>query len=276
MHSFLCLYILSLAVSAFSTPLETETQVLTQRFNPDATEVHAHQARSPVHYPLRSPHRRSITHKTRLTSMAASNYTVRGYLQVLDESYSSLGFVSKEYNKYGEYGLLTNDSADYLSVSLDMDETSSKNGLMSTTVSPCTPALTIHPSCIILGQNGPFAAYPFFGAIVGFNSTSNDLGQGNYDYSVFGGTVQRSAGAAAIQGGNSFTHLTGKPKSIETAIFSHNQSSNEVSCYWVNRDGSRPETYMGFSGQEGDKTAFANKYGSNMIYWITLKLVPVH
>jgi hypothetical protein len=102
-------------------------------------------------------------------------------LQVLDESYSSLGFVSKEYNKYGEYGVLTNNSADYLSISLDMDETSSKNGHMSTIVSPYTPALAIHPSCIILGQNGPLAAYPFFGAIVGFNSTSNDLGQGNYE-----------------------------------------------------------------------------------------------
>src|SRR6266576_6872145 len=111
MRSFLCLYILSLAVSAFSTPFETETQVLTQRFNPDATEVHAHQTRSPVselsqlqdkrltnaerlarHYPLRPPHRRSTIRerarpapiskrvnrsvdKTRLTSMAASNYT---------------------------------------------------------------------------------------------------------------------------------------------------------------------------------------------------------
>lgn len=107
--------------------------------------------------------------------------SVRGYLQVLDESYSSLGFVSKEYNKYGEYGVLTNDSADYLLVSLNMDEASSKSGVMSTVVSPYMHALSIHASRVLLGQNGPLAAYPFFGAIVGFNSTSNDLGQGNYE-----------------------------------------------------------------------------------------------
>ena len=41
-----------------------------------------------------------------------------------------------------------------------------------------------------------------------------------FSYSVFGGTVQRSAGTAATQGGNSFTHLTGITNSIETAIVS--------------------------------------------------------
>ena len=95
-----------------------------------------------------------------------------------------------------------------------------------------------------------------------------DTADSSVSYSVFGGTVQRSAGAAAIQGGNSFAHITGISRLIETAIvsdrlnstmedvktlpqFSHNQSSNEVSCYWVNEDGSRPETYIGLNGQEG-------------------------
>lgn len=82
MRSFLCLCILSLAASALSTPLETEIQDSSQSFNPRATDIHAHQSRSPVselsqlqdkrltnaerlarHYPLRRPHRRSITRK---------------------------------------------------------------------------------------------------------------------------------------------------------------------------------------------------------------------
>ncbi|KAF8735147.1 hypothetical protein AX14_002654 [Amanita brunnescens Koide BX004] len=181
MRSFLCLCILSLAASAFSSPLATETQESSQSFNPYATHSRVHHARSPVselsqlqdkrltnaerlakHYPLRRPHRRSITHQLRSTSAVASNYTTKGYLQVLGEGHRSLGFVAKEYNKYGEYGVLTNDSADYLLVSVDMDEASSRNGVISTV-------------------NGPLAAYSFFGAIGGFNSTSNDLGDGSYE-----------------------------------------------------------------------------------------------
>ena len=46
-----------------------------------------------------------------------------------------------------------------------------------------------------------------------------------FSYSVFGGTVQRSAGTAATQGGNSFTHLTGITNSIETAIVSGHLNS---------------------------------------------------
>lgn len=46
-----------------------------------------------------------------------------------------------------------------------------------------------------------------------------------FSYSVFGGTIQRSAGTAATQGGNSFTHLTGITNSIETAIVSGHLNS---------------------------------------------------
>ena len=62
-------------------------------------------------------------------------HSTRGYLQVLGEDHRSLGFVGKEYNKYGEYGVLTNDPADYLLVSMHMDKASSQNGVVSTVVS---------------------------------------------------------------------------------------------------------------------------------------------
>ena len=70
---------------------------------------------------------------------------------MLGEGHRSLGFVAKEYNKYGEYGVLTNDSADYLLVSMDMDEASSWNGVISTVVSICTFYSTIHELSILLG-----------------------------------------------------------------------------------------------------------------------------
>lgn len=108
-------------------------------------------------------------------------HSARGYLHVLGEDHRSLGFVGKEYNKYGEYGVLTNDSADYLSASIYMDKASSQNGVVSTVVSANAFSFTIDESYILLGQNGPLATYPFFGAIGGFSSTSNDLGMGSYE-----------------------------------------------------------------------------------------------
>ena len=57
-----------------------------------------------------------------------------------------------------------------------------------------------------------------------------DTADSSVSYSVFGGTVQRSAGAAAIQGGNSFTHLTGMSRSIETAIVSGRLKLDDGRC----------------------------------------------
>ena len=106
--------------------------------------------------------------------------SIKGYLEVIDsENRQALGYISKDYNQFGEYGVLTNDSADYLLVSLDVVRAGGTpwNTVISTIVSIRE---SFSHLLLIPGKNGPLAAYPFFGAITGFNSTSGDLKEGYY------------------------------------------------------------------------------------------------
>lgn len=279
MRPSLCFCLLSLTFSTLATPFTTAVQELTQRFNPHATDVHPHPVRSPAFklsqlddnrltnamrlamgYPLKPPRRRATLHKSR----SMLNATARGYMEVVDaDSHQLLGYVSNAYNKYGEYGVLTNNSAGYLLASLAMDGPPSGSSVISTI-------------------NGPLATYPFFGLISGFDSTSADLKEGHYNYAVFGGTVRRPANSPATQGDNSFARFTGITRPIETAIFSYDLSSNEIGCHWVNEDGSTPITYLGYNEQEaalfvtGDMASFTDKYGTSSVRWVTLKLISEH
>ncbi|KAK2466707.1 hypothetical protein APHAL10511_000965 [Amanita phalloides] len=268
MRPSLCFFILSLAAYTLATRRFSPRSPLSElsQYN---DKLFTNAMRLSMGYPLKRPHRRSNIREratdfaTRQSSSDASNSTTSGYLEVLDSGHRLLGHISNKYNKYGEYGVLTNNSADRLVVSLQTDHASPHHAVISTI-------------------NGALAAYPFFGVISGFGSTSGDLKEGHYDYAVFGGTVQRPANFPPTHGKNSFTHFTGIRKSIETAVFAYNPSSNEVTCHWINNDGSRPKTYIGFNGQEatlfitGDKDAFSHKYGSNSIHWVTLNLIPIH
>ncbi|KAF8634093.1 hypothetical protein AX15_001094 [Amanita polypyramis BW_CC] len=252
MRPSLCIFVLSLIATSFATRFTAVAEEPTRRFNPGPTEVRARCTRSPwlelsqledsyltngmrlaKGYPPKPPHRRTVIHNLRSTQ----NATIEGYLEVIDsENRQTLGHISKEYNKFGEYGMLTNNSTEYLLVSLNMNMVWTGDGSWN---------------AIISTINGPLAAYPFFGAITGFNSTSDDLKEGHYNYAVFGGTVSRLASSHPMQGGNSFAHLTGIHNSIETAIFSYNPSTSEIQCRWVNGDGSEPTTFIGLDSQEG-------------------------
>ena len=87
MRPSLCICILSLLATSLATPLATSTEGQAQRFNPDATEVHAHRIGSPwsglsqlednrltnavrltMGYPLKPPHRRTVI-RERVTAL---------------------------------------------------------------------------------------------------------------------------------------------------------------------------------------------------------------
>jgi len=127
--------------------------------------------------------------------------------------------------------------------------------------------------------NGPLAAFPYFGAISGYNCATSDLGVGSSDYAVLGGTVRRPANSLPMDGGNSFTRLTGISRTIENAIFSYNTSTGEIEIHWANGYGQTPTVFLGYNSAEaalfitGDKRSFINAYGSKYVRWVTLSLI---
>lgn len=120
----------------------------------------------------------------------------------------------------------------------------------------------------ITTTNGPNAAYPFFGGIVGFSSTSDNIGPGSYNYVYIGGTTFTSPGAVPTAGANSFTAATGINEDIESSIWSIS-ASNILSAQWVNTNSSSPATFMTLVQSQhilaltGDLTTFTNAFGAN-------------
>ncbi|PFH51729.1 hypothetical protein AMATHDRAFT_46898 [Amanita thiersii Skay4041] len=240
--SFLCF--LALVVSSI-VALATPTSTI--RFNPTESEFKARQHNTPGSslsqlearqltnaqrlargYPLKPPIRRSLSLKK--ASRSGLNATLNGYLQV-SENGQVLGYVSKRFNKQGEYGILTDKPGDYLSVSLESGEAVLGNADISTV-------------------NGPLATFPFFGGMTGFTSTSSDLNPGVSNYIVFGGVVQRPPHSTPAAGRNSFTDRTGFPTNIESAIFVIDKSTFKIKCRWVNSDGKTVEPFLGYHGSE--------------------------
>jgi hypothetical protein len=173
-----------------------------------------------------------------------------GYIEVNNSS----TFVSNTFNGFGEY-TITNNLADALTVSFDPSSSS--------------------PFSITATNNPGSAAFPFFGAIVGFASSSANLGSGNANYTYTGGTIATAVGAIPTIGSNSFTTATGISEAIETAIWSIS-NSDILTAQWINTDGSKPTTFIVTStaqGNEilltGDPTAFINSFGSATVDTLT-------
>jgi hypothetical protein len=86
-----------------------------------------------------------------------------------DNNGGSVGPVGRSFNVYGEYGVSSN-SADPVALSFAVPN----NG----------------DSFDITASNAAVPSLPYLGGIVGFASTSSNLGPGSFNYIVLGGTAQ--------------------------------------------------------------------------------------
>ncbi|OJT08766.1 hypothetical protein TRAPUB_336, partial [Trametes pubescens] len=137
---------------------------------------------------------------------AAVTYTTQG---------SVLGWVSSTANSYGEYGL-TGDVLSALSVVLNLCDSNSSPFDITT-------------------ANG-LSAFPYFGGVIGFSSSGDDLHSGSFNYVYIAGTSQVTRGPAQ-SGPNMFTAASGTHKDIESAMWTLS-STNALVFNWVNDDGS--------------------------------------
>ncbi|CAE6501411.1 unnamed protein product [Rhizoctonia solani] len=164
-----------------------------------------------------------------------------------------LGFVSKEWNDFAEYGPLESTQDNALEVSFS--------------ASPDTPTHQID----LLAVNGKSPAHPFMGAGVGFGSEDPTIGPGNPNFLFLLGVTQTPAGSTpSSEANNSFSQATGADSPSESAIWSYDPITRVFTSQWVNPDGSSAKTNILWSNQDGrndlftmtgDADAFRAKYG---------------
>lgn len=106
-------------------------------------------------------------------------------------------------------------------------------------------ALIVHASCdapkfdlVALNLKTP---YPFVGGVVGVASTDRNLNPGSPNYAYISGVEHTAFGSAAQSGGSSFTDATNITSTVESSIWTINDSSQLVP-HWVNDDGTTPAT----------------------------------
>ncbi|KAF8603692.1 hypothetical protein BDV93DRAFT_606673 [Ceratobasidium sp. AG-I] len=163
---------------------------------------------------------------------------------------TDFGFISPVWNGFGEYGQFQKeqDGALELSGSYSPDSPNQLN---------------------FAATNGPSATYPWFGAIDGFASTTDDFGPGSYNYAYLGGTTQSPAGSTPFaDGDNSFSAATGIPETIQSAVWSYDSKTQAITAQWINTDGSAPATHIIYANDDnkalaltGDVGAFQDTFG---------------
>lgn len=165
-----------------------------------------------------------------------------------------LGYISKEWNEYAEYGPLESGQDDALEVSFS--------------ASPDTRTDQID----LITTNGKSAAHPFLGATVGYASDDDDLGPGDADYLLLVGTTQTPPGSTpSLEANNSFSEVSEIHTSSESGIWSFDPVSRAFEVRWTNTDKSVVGLHILWSNEEendlftltADPVALKEKFGGN-------------
>ncbi|KIO21384.1 hypothetical protein M407DRAFT_245478 [Tulasnella calospora MUT 4182] len=171
-------------------------------------------------------------HGTRAASAPRSNPSMSppvptGCNILVKSATETFGYIKPQWNGFGEYGVFQADQAGALEVTFN--------------ASPDVASAELDFTVI----NTPSTTYPYFGAISGFASQSNDFGPGSYNYAYLGGTTQTPSGSPPSDtGDNSFTAATGIPETIESAIWTYDPTTQAITAQWINTDGSSPATHI--------------------------------
>ncbi|KAI0073092.1 hypothetical protein K474DRAFT_1667031 [Panus rudis PR-1116 ss-1] len=165
------------------------------------------------------------------------------------------GYVAAAPNIYGEYGFTTN-----------------VNAALRVSVKTCEgePAQ-------ITSSNGA-TAFPDVGLVTGFANSNADLSTGSYNYVYFAGVTQTAPGSPPQTAPSSYSAATGLPASVESAIWNYDSSSQALTPFWVNTDGSLPAVSTLYAAGDnvfivtGDVDDFRANFGT--LPAATFRVVP--
>ncbi|KAG8721910.1 hypothetical protein FRC09_007156 [Ceratobasidium sp. 395] len=215
--------------------------------------------RSPLHAVPTRPTRTRVRSAPRAQTSPRPPVNQQCNILVTGANGDTYGFLSAEFNIFGEYYAFQPDQDGSLLVkfSYPVDMPSQLNFYA--------------PNANGTGE------YPWVAAIVGFASDSDDLGPGSSNYAYLGGanTTTTPGGPAELINVNSFGAATGIPEDTETPIWVYNPDTQDITAQWVNTDRSTPTTFMSYLPDlmvialTGDLAAFQDTFGTpvNQIFF---------
>ncbi|KAG8772455.1 hypothetical protein FRC12_003072 [Ceratobasidium sp. 428] len=228
-----------------SVPVEPKTNAkrFAMKLPPLAPRAHR--------YPQRAaPHRLGTRVQAAPRTQASPRPPINLNCNILVTSRSqNYGYLSPNFNEFGEYGLFQPGRAGALEVSFSYSR-DSPNQLDGTVA------------------NGPTATFPYLAASVGFASNDSSLGPGDPDYLFVVGTTQAPPGSPPVVGANSFSVATGAGSvEYESAIWKLELETLYITAEWVNPDGVVPKTSFVYADDEnqalvitGDAEAFRDNF----------------
>jgi hypothetical protein len=170
---------------------------------------------------------------------ATPGRTLTGRIQVSNANTGAfLGYVSKNYQLFGEYGLVDKLNQG-LKVKID-GVTNGKSGPLQ-----------------ITNKNGD-STYPNVGAVSGYSNTNTALTAGSFNYVYIGGTAQTSPFATPALGPSAFFDATSVQEAIESAVWYFNTNNRRITFGWVNPDGTRAEAKLALYKPDGVLLAVAD------------------
>ncbi|KAJ7835133.1 hypothetical protein B0H14DRAFT_2514511 [Mycena olivaceomarginata] len=182
-------------------------------------------------------HRVGVAARAVSSPVPPTTQTCNIAVQSYDQTF---GYLSATWNGFGEYGQFQADQAGSLEVTFSY--------------TPDSPS-----QLNFVATNSPSPTYPYFGAISGFASESDDFGSGSYNYAYLGGTASTPAGSPPVStnsgDNNSFSAATGIPETIESAIWSYDPATQAITAQWINTDESTPATHI----------VYANDYNQALV-----------
>jgi len=155
--------------------------------------------------------------------VAAPPVKFKGHVQVKNAKTGQvLGYVSSALNRYGEFGIIPANryrGTGALSVAASVPRSQASHGTFS-----------------LQATNGSPRNLPFLGAVAAQSAPKGTLTRGKSSYAYLALTGQTKAGLGPSQVANSFNAHTHLRQTGESAIWSIDQISQQLSATWVNPD----------------------------------------
>ena len=156
------------------------------------------------------------------THASAALIEYRAYITVKDGGGNSLGYVAEDPNYFTPLLNPTNSGA--LVVDFILDGTAGNQ--------------------VDLTLENSNQGYPYFGATVGRENTSSDIGSGNFNYLYLEGTDATTPGVPPQGVPNYFAVSSGLAKPSESAIWAVDVNALTLNPQWINTDSSSPSTVV--------------------------------
>ncbi len=113
-------------------------------------------------------------------------------------------------------------------------------------------------------ENSGETGFPYFGLVVGRDSTNSDIASGNFNYLYIGNTDATPPNSTPQLAGNYFSANGDVTKASESAVWTVDATAKTLVPVWVNSDSSKPTTQVFVQSNHvyagGDADQFHNRF----------------